>query len=166
MWSIHLAAPYTLVSRPSIGPTGVERADAINITTVVAAAALLATVVAETAFLVAVPIATGAGDTGTASTMFTLSNGVFVRVFPLAPASATLIALGVVLRRSGVLRRWTATTALGLGMAFELAGIVAIFSTVGLVAAVALSVGQGLWVLAAGIGLIRSRPTRTPRAAS
>src|SRR4029077_10434411 len=92
--------------------------------------------------------------------------GVFVRVFPLAPASATLIGLGFVLRRSGMLGRPLATSALGVGIAFELAGIAAVFSTAGLVAAVVLSVGQGIWVLVAAFGLMRSRTIRGPAAGS
>ena len=122
----------------------------------VGATVLLSTVVIEAAFLVAVPIAAKAGDVGTASSMFALSNGVFVRVFPLAPASLTLVALGFVLLRSGLLGRPTAWIAIGLGVAFELAGVLAIISGVAVVAAAVLSAAQGLWVLAAAALLLAS----------
>jgi hypothetical protein len=120
---------------------------------VLGAGLLVATVVVEAAFLVAVPVAAGSGDPATAMTMFTLSNGVFVRVFPLAPASATLIAVGLVLRRSGVLGARLATAALALGAAFEIAGLVAIVSPAGVVGGAILSVGQGLWVVVAAVSL-------------
>jgi hypothetical protein len=123
---------------------------------VVGAAVLLSTVVIEAALLVAVPIAADAGDVGTATSTFALSNGVFVRVFPLAPASLTLVALGIVLLRSTVSRRLTAWTAVGLGAAFELAGLLAIVSSVAVAAAVVLSIAQGLWVLAAAAELLAS----------
>jgi hypothetical protein len=132
--------------------------------TSLAAAVLLATVVIEAAFLVAVPMAASAGDGGTASSMFTLSNGVFLRVFPLAPASATLIALGLVLRRSNLLGAPLAAIALGLGIAFELAGIAAIAVPGALAALAILSAGQALWVVAAGVRLGTAAPTRDPGA--
>ena len=120
---------------------------------VLGSAVLLATVVIEAAFLVAVPIAAAAGDASTAAVMFALSNGVFLRVFPLAPASATLIALGLVLRRSNLLGPSLATVGLALGIAFEAAGIAAIFSAAALVLVAILSAGQAIWVVAASIRL-------------
>src|SRR5262245_24277182 len=52
----------------------------------VGAACLLAVVLVESAMLVAVPMAASSGDLAAVSTTFGLSNGVFVRVFPLAPS--------------------------------------------------------------------------------
>ena len=129
-----------------------------GLVTVVAAAVLLATVVADAAFLGAVPTAAAVGDTSTADTLFALSNGAFVRVFPLAPASLTLIGVGLVLMHSGLFTRWLAYGALSLGVAFELAGAAAVMSNAGVVASIVLSVGQGLWALAAAITLLRSGP--------
>ena len=121
--------------------------------TALATAVLLATVVIEAAFLVAVPVAASAGDAATASSMFALSNGVFLRVFPLAPASATLIGLGLVLRGSNLLGSRMATCALGLGVAFEAAGIAAIVLPGALVAVAILSAVQAVWVVAASLRL-------------
>ena len=121
--------------------------------TAMASAVLLATVVVEAAFLIAVPIAASSGDAGTTASTFALSNGVFLRVFPLAPASATLIGLGLVLRGSNLLGPFLAIAAIGLGIAFELAGIAAIVSPGALVAIAILSVVQAVWVVAAGIRL-------------
>lgn len=127
--------------------------------TLIASGVLLATVVVEAAFLVAVPIAASAGDATTANAMFTLSNGVFVRVFPLAPASATFVGLGIVLLRSPVLGRGFGYGALALGVAFEVAGALAIVSVAGIVFAIVLSVGQGLWVVAAAASVGMMRPS-------
>ena len=124
-----------------------------GLVTLVGTAVLLATVAIEAAFLVAVPIAAAAGDDATVQTAFAMSNGVFVRIFPLAPASATLIGLGMVLRGTHVLDRRFGWLALGLGVAFEVAGLAAVFSPVGLVLGIALSIGQDVWVVAAAIAL-------------
>ena len=124
-----------------------------GLVTIVGTAVLLATVAIEAAFLVAVPIAAAAGDDATVRTAFAMSNGVFVRIFPLVPASATLIGLGVVLTGTDVLDRRFGRLALGLGIAFEVAGLVAVFSSIGLVLGIALSIGQDVWLLAAAIAL-------------
>jgi len=130
--------------------------------TALACAVLLATVVIEAAFLVAVPVAAAAGDAATATSMFALSNGGFLRVFPLAPASATLIGLGLVLRRSNLLGASLATAALGLGVAFELAGLAAIVLPGALVVLAILSAGQAIWVVAASLklGILAGPATR------
>jgi hypothetical protein len=95
--------------------------------------------------------------------MFALSNGVFLRVFPLAPASATLIGLGLVLRRSNLLGRSIATAALGLGIAFEGAGIAAIALPGAVVVLAILSAVQAVWVVAASLRLgISSRSAAQP----
>ena len=117
--------------------------------------ALLGLVLVEAALLVAVPMAAANGDSATVVTTFDLSNGVFVRIFPLAPASITYIALGAVILGSEVLHRWFGLTAVGLGIAFELAGLIAVFSTGGLVLTIVLSTGQELWIVAAAISLLR-----------
>ncbi len=127
--------------------------------TILALAALLSVVLLESAFLVAVPMAAASGDVGTVRTTFALSNGVFVRVFPLAPASASFIGLGVVILGSTVLNRWFGYFAAGLGAAFELVGVAAIFSGVGLILAIVLSIVQEFWIFAAAIALLLSART-------
>jgi hypothetical protein len=121
--------------------------------TIVAVALLLTVVVVEAAMLVAVPFGAANDDTATVATTFALSNGVFVRVFPLAPAPAVFAGVAAVLLRSRVLARgfaWTAFTVAGL---FELAGIAAMFSTAGLILAIVMSIAQELWIIAAAVGL-------------
>jgi hypothetical protein len=122
---------------------------------IVASAALLGLVLVEAALLMEVPLAAANGDTATVVTTFDLSNGVFARVFPLAPASAAYVGLGAVILGSSVLHRWFGYVAVGLGLAFEVAGIVALFTIVGLVLAIILSVVQELWIIAAAVALWR-----------
>jgi hypothetical protein len=117
----------------------------------VASASLLSVVLVEAALLVAVPLAAQNGDKATVATSFALSNGVFARVFPLAPASGSYIALGAVVLGSGILPRRFGQIALALGVAFELAGVLAVVSAVGLYAAIGLSVVQVVWILWAAI---------------
>lgn len=122
-----------------------------GVVTIVASTALLSIVLVEAAFLIAVPIAASNGDSSTVVTTFDLSNGVFVRVFPLAPASVSFAALGVVILGSGVLPRPFGFVAIAIGLAFEIAGVIAIFTMVGLILAIVLSVGQELWIVAAAV---------------
>jgi hypothetical protein len=123
---------------------------------IVASAALLGLVLVEAALLMEVPLAAANGDSATVMTTFGLSNGGFARVFPLAPASATYLGLGAVVLGSGVLHRWFGYAAVGLGVAFELAGILALFSLVGLILAIVLSVVQEFWIIGAAVALWRS----------
>lgn len=122
---------------------------------IVASASLLSVVLVESALMVAVPMAASAGDTSTVATTFALSNGVFVRVFPLAPSSATYIALGLTLLASGPIHRAYGYVAVGIGVAFELAGLAAVFSSAALIVVATLAAGQALWVAAAAVALWR-----------
>jgi hypothetical protein len=131
-----------------------------GLVTIVASALLLSVVVVEGVFLMAVPGAAASGNTAGMRLAFDLSNGGFVRVFPLAPASATFVALGLVLLGADVLHRWFGYAAVVIGIAFEVAGFAAIFSGAGLTAALILSIGQEFWILAAAIALAFS--ARTP----
>ena len=124
---------------------------------IASAAALLAVVLVEGAFLAAVPAAAAAGDTATASTAFALSNGAFLRVFPIAPASVTYMALGAALLGSRV-GTPLAYAAIGIGVAFELAGLASIFTTSALAVIATLSALQALWIVSAAIVLWRSAP--------
>ncbi len=74
-------------------------------------------------------MAAASGDTATVVTTFDLSHGVFVHVFPLAPASVCYVALGAVNLGSGLLRCRFGDVAIGLGLALELAGPAAVLST-------------------------------------
>ena len=125
--------------------------------TVVMSATLLALVLVEAALMMAVPGSAKAGDAATLVTAFALSNGAFVRVFALAPASVTYIALGSVLLGATVLPRAFGFVAVGLGLAFELAGIIALFAQVGVILAIVLSVAQALWIIVAATALLRAK---------
>lgn len=121
--------------------------------TVVGAALLLSVVTIEAAFLEEVAVAAKAGDASTVATTFALSNGVFVRIFPLAPAPLLFVGVGLVLWNGDVLHPWYARTAVAVAILFEVAGVAAIFGSVGLIFAIVMSVLQEVWIVAAAIGL-------------
>ena len=127
-----------------------------GLTTIVSSAVLLGVVLVEAALLVAVPMGAAAHDAATVSTAFTLSNGVFARVFPLVPAPALFAALGAVLLGGDVLPVPFARAAFAIAILFELAGVIAIFSGVGLIFAIVMSIGQELWIIAAAVALLAS----------
>ncbi|HKF16874.1 MAG TPA: hypothetical protein VKF14_06760, partial [Candidatus Dormibacteraeota bacterium] len=54
---------------------------------------------------------------------------------------------------SSVLHRWFGYVAVGIGAAFELAGIIALVSGIGVIASIVLSVGEDVWIIAAAIAL-------------
>lgn len=124
---------------------------------IVAAASLLTVVLVEGTFLAAIPQAVSARDTATFTTAFALSNGVFIRIYPLAPASVTYLALGTVILGPTLLPRLLGYVALGFGVGFEIAGLLAVFSGIGLILVVILATGQELWIILAAIALWRSR---------
>jgi hypothetical protein len=66
---------------------------------------LLSVVVVEAAMLEVVPIAAANGDQGTVATASALSNGVFTRIYPLAPAPLVFAGIGFALSGSSVLPR-------------------------------------------------------------
>jgi hypothetical protein len=123
---------------------------------------LLAVVVVESALTVAVPTAASNGDAATVSTTFTLVNGVFARVFPLAPSSATYIALGLVLLSAGVINRWFGYVALAIGLGFEVAGAAAVFISAFATVLAVLGAGQAVWLISAALALWRGAPVTTP----
>ncbi len=116
--------------------------------------------VIEAALLIAVGVAAFNHDSVTVATTFSLSNGVFVRVFPLAPAPLVFLGVGLSLVHSDILPRAFGQSALVLAALFEVAGIAAIFGTVGVVLAVVMSITEAIWIAAAAIALGRhpSRP--------
>lgn len=120
----------------------------------VGAALLIGVVVFEAALLIAVPVAAAAGSAAGVSTAFTLSNGVFARVFPLAPAPLLFAATGLALRFTSVLPRAFGPLALVVAGLFVASGIAAIFSAAGLIAAIAMSILQEVWIVAAAIALL------------
>ncbi|MDT0466862.1 hypothetical protein RM764_28300 [Streptomyces sp. DSM 41699] len=130
-----------------------------GLVTLVGCAVLLAVVLIEAALLEAVPAAAHAKDAATVATAFALSNGVFARIFPLAPAPLLFIGIGYALRPS-VLHKRYANSAKVVAALFVVAGIAAIFGTPGLIFAIVMSVVQAIWILTAAIGLsVSSRRT-------
>jgi hypothetical protein len=121
--------------------------------TLVGAALLLSVVTIEAALLEAVPMAASAGDQATVATTFALSNGVFARIFPLAPAPLLFVGVGLALRCAPVLPRFFAKSALVVAGLFVLAGIAAIAGTPGLIFAIVMSGVQAIWIAAAAIAL-------------
>jgi len=132
---------------------------------VVASASLLSLVLVEGAFLATVQQAVAAGDTASFTTTFLLGN-VLLRIYPLAPASVTYLALGAVILGSTLLPRWLGYAALVLGIGFEVSGVLTVFTSVGLTLVVVFATVQELWIIAAAVALWRSRRDQTPPAAS
>ena len=137
-------------------------AESAGLAVIVGAALLLAVVCIESAFLEAVPMAAAAGDQTAASTAFLLSNGVFVRIFPLAPAPLMFAGIGVVLRRHPLLPRPFAPAALTVALGFVAAGLAAIFSGAGVVLAIVMSVVETGWIAGAALALMLTRSPRSP----
>lgn len=126
--------------------------------TLVGGALLLAVVVLEAVFLEAVPAAAEAGDSATVATTFALSNGVFARIFPLAPAPLLFMGAAMMLASSHVLPRFFATSAFAVAGLFLLSGIAAIFSSLGLIFAIVMSIVEAIWIGSAGVALLVIRP--------
>ncbi|WP_422935620.1 hypothetical protein [Sinomonas sp. P47F7] len=122
---------------------------------IVGGATLLALVLAEAVVLESVPVAASSGDSTTAAVAFALSNGVFVRIFPLIPAPMVFVGVGLAGR--GVLGGWLARSAIVLAGAFVLAGALAVVTPVGVFVGIGLSVLQAVWFLAAGLRLLLRR---------
>ena len=131
-----------------------------GLVTLVGCALLLAVVLIEAALLEAVPVAAHAKDTATVATAFALSNGVFARIFPLAPAPLLFAGIAYALRPA-VLHEHYARSAKVVAALFVVAGIAAVFGTPGLIFAIVMSVVQAAWILAAAVALsISARRTQ------
>lgn len=124
--------------------------------TVTGCALLLSVVAIEAAMLEAVPIAAANADQATVATGFALSNGVFTRIYPLAPAPLVFAGIGFALSRTGILPRVFARTAVLIAGLFLIAGLAAVFGTAGLILATVMSVMEAVWILAAAIAFARA----------
>lgn len=120
---------------------------------IVGSALLLAVVLIEAAILEAVPMAAANGDRITVAATFALSNGVFARIFPLGPAPMLFAGIGIALRPTTLLPTFLTMAALVIAALFVIAGVAAIFGTVGLVFAIVMSIVEAVWILSAGIAL-------------
>ena len=123
--------------------------------TLTGCAVLLSVVVVEAALLEAVPVAAANGDQATVATAFELINGVFVRIYPLAPAPLLFAGIGFALSGASILPRVFARTAVLISGLFLFAGLAAVFATAGLILASVMSVVEAIWIPAAAIALAR-----------
>ena len=130
--------------------------------TLTGCAVLLSVVVVEAALLEAVPIAAANGDRATVATAFALSNGVFARIFPLAPAPLVFAGIGFALSGTSILPPVFARTAVVISGLFLIAGLAAVFATAGLILAIVMSGVEAVWILAAAI-VFAWRLVREPR---
>ena len=124
--------------------------------TLTGCAVLLSVVLIEAAMLEAVPVAAANGDQATVATAFTLINGVFVRIYPLAPAPLVFAGIGFTLHRSGILPQVFARTAVLISGLFLIAGLAAVFGSAGLIFATVMSVVEAVWIPAAAIAFART----------
>jgi hypothetical protein len=130
--------------------------------TLTGCALLLSVVAIEAAMLEALPIAAANGDRATVATTFALSNGVFARIFPLAPAPLVFAGIGFALSQTSMLPRVFARTALLISGLFLIAGLAAVFATAGLILAIVMSVIEAVWIAAAAIALARTTGRARP----
>ena len=98
-------------------------------------------------------MAAASGDRSTVAVTFALSNGVFARIFPLAPAPMVFAGIGFALRGTALLPAPMVTAALVIAFLFVLAGVAAIFGTAGLILAIVMSIVEAVWILSAGVAV-------------
>jgi hypothetical protein len=102
------------------------------------------------------------GDQATVATAFALSNGVFARIYPLAPAPLVFAGIGFALSGASVLPRVFARTAVLISALFLIAGITAVLATAGLILTIVMSLVEAVWIAAAGIVLDRTTAHTQP----
>ena len=123
---------------------------------IVGSAVLLSVVLIEGVFTIDLAQAAANGHQLTSLTSFDLMT-VFTYIYPIVPAPVIFLALGAILLRSGLLPLVFGWLAFGLGIAFALVGLIALFTTP-ILTIVVLSL-QALWVLAAALRLLVSGET-------
>jgi hypothetical protein len=129
--------------------------------TLIGCAALLSVVAIEAALLEAVPVAAANGDHATVATAFALSNGVFVRIYPLAPAPLVFAGIGFALMQTTILPRAFGRSAVLISGLFLIAGFAAVFGTAGLILANVMSGAEAIWIPAAAVAFAVRRDRET-----
>jgi hypothetical protein len=119
--------------------------------TLLGSAVLLAVVLIEGVFTIDLAQAAVNGHQVTSLTSFDIMT-VFTHIYPIAPAPLIFLALGTILLGSRLLPRVFGYLALALGIAFEIVGLVGLFTTP-ILTLVVLAL-QSLWVVAAAISLL------------
>jgi hypothetical protein len=132
-----------------------------GLATLIGCAALLSVVAVEAALLEAVPVAAANGDHATVATAFALSNGVFVRIYPLGPAPLVFAGIGFVLLQTAILPRAFGRTAVVISGLFLIAGLAAVFGTAGLILATVMSAAEAIWIPAAAVAFAARRGHET-----
>ena len=123
----------------------------------IGSAVLVAVVLAEASFTFSWAIAASNGEQSSARTSFDLMAS-FIHVFPIVPAPAVYLPLGIALLRDPALPRAFPGLAIALGTGFVVAGFAGVFATGASAAVAALSLAQSVWILAAaGNMLLRAR---------
>jgi hypothetical protein len=112
---------------------------------------LLAVVLIEGVFTIDLAQAAANGHQVTSLTSFNLMT-VFTYIYPIVPAPVIFLGLGTILLGSRLLPRVFGFLAFGLGIAFAVVGLIALFTT-SILSIVVLSL-QALWVLAAALTLL------------
>jgi hypothetical protein len=122
-----------------------------GVLTVVGSAVLLAVVLIKGVFTIDLAQAAANGHQVTSLTSFDIMT-VFTHIYPIVPAPLIFLALGTVLLGSRILPRVFGYLSLGLGVAFEIVGLVGLFTTP-LLSVLVLAL-QSVWTLAAAITYI------------
>ena len=135
----------------------VHRAEATTrlagLLTILGSTVLLALVLIEGVFTMDLAQAAVDGHQMASLTSFDIMT-VFTYIYPIVPAPLIFLALGSILLRCHLLPRIFGYLAIGLGIAFEIAGFIGLFTT-NILTLVVLSL-QALWVLAAAIAWLTS----------
>ena len=119
-----------------------------GVLTALGSAVLLAVVLIEGVFTIDLAQAAANGHQVTSLSSFDIMT-VFTHIYPIVPAPLIFLALGTVLLGSRLLPRVFGYLALGLGVIFEIVGLVGLFTTP-ILSVVVLAL-QALWTLSAAI---------------
>lgn len=122
-----------------------------GIITLLGSAALLAVVLAEGVFTIDVAVAASNGHQATAVTSFDVM-GVFTYVYGLAPSPLIFLGVGIALLKSSILPKIFAYLALALFAAFEIVGLVGMFTSPVLIHVVLTL--QTVWILPAAVVML------------
>jgi len=118
-------------------------------------AVLLAVVLAEVAFTYTWASSAVNGQVASSRASFDVMSAV-IRVFPIVPAPAIYLSVGLLLLGTATLPRPFAQLALGLGLAFAIAGLAGALLPAAAAATAVLSGLQVVWIIAAAVALLRS----------